>query len=568
MLAGSMARDDDGRRKPKGTLALDITDMDLEGGDPPPKASRSRSAGGGGGGGRSGKSRDKGRSFGRAADDEPPRRPGGGGGGGGGGGKAAGTLALDISQMDLDDEPVGRSTSRPGGSGQKWGVDDEPRGRSSRGSRGSGGGGRQVEQWEDDPDRYDDPRSDAPGRPTRPASAISDEDLARATADARAGGGGGAAGDDATRAIGQFELPNEPPRPSARLTVQAGEAGQPIHTLDKDVIQVGREVDNDVVLLDSKASRYHFELRRRGSSFELRDLESGNGTHVNGHKVSRVTLTEGAVIRVGATELVFDLVAKSIEGPKGGISSAATEAAEAPPAPDAPPAADAAAEAAAGGADHGDAEDSGFPLPMGLMVGLGAVGLLGFVFVVLLLIFVVTGDDAGSGTSNAGGSSAGDFDEGDGDLSDDLPPDVLVGPALSRADKAFGAGDWFTARAHLVVVQSVAPGNKRAKEFLGRVDRALQTQDTPALRVMFEPPRPKRGKPLAIRVRVEQPMQEVRATFMGERLILRPSPNVPREYVAEMKLPKKVKKGEKELDVELTDMQDAHFEFARRVVVR
>ncbi len=557
MLCDSMARDDDGRRKPKGTLALDISQLDLDGDDPPPKAGRRKSEGGssgrggsgrGGGGRGSGGRGTSGRGGSGRGDRHPDDEPRRGGGG------AKGTAALDISQMDLDDHMPAWGASRPGGSGAAWGGDEPARSGGSSKPRG----GRQVEDWRDDepPDSYRDPRSEGASRPTRPSAGITDEELEQASAAA-------AKGDDATRAIGQFDMGAEPPRPSARLTVKAGDTGQPVHTLDKDTIKVGREVDNDVVLLDAQASRYHFELRRRGSSFELKDMESGNGTLVNGHGVSRVTLTEGAVIRVGDTELMFDLVAPGSARPKGGLSSAATEAAPAPPAP-------VAARAATSEETEGpeEDEDSGFPLPIGMIIALGAVGLLGFVFVSLLLVFMLTGDGdkPKKGSKSIAISTSGAA--GDGKVADELPPNVLVGPALSRADKAFGAGKWFTARRHLLVAKYVAPGNKRAKEFMGRVDRALQTQDTPALRVSFDPERPKRGKPLTVRVRLEQPVRELRASFMGERFLLRPSTSVPREYVGELTLPKRVKKGEKELDVELTDLQDTKFEFARRIRVK
>ncbi len=125
-----------------------------------------------------------------------------------------------------------------------------------------------------------------------------------------------------------------------------------------------------------------------------------------------------------------------------------------------------------------------------------------------------------------------------------------------------------TARGHVQVVLTVDPGNKRAKQFLGRVDRALQTEDSSALRVTFDPSTAKRGKPLAIRVRLELPARELRATFMGRPVELTLSPDVPREYVGEVVLPKKMKKGEQELDVEITDFLEGRFEFARRVNVR
>ena len=49
-----------------------------------------------------------------------------------------------------------------------------------------------------------------------------------------------------------------------------------------DLISVGRMVDNDIVVDDPFASRYHAQIRRRGSETLLFDAGSSRGTKVNG----------------------------------------------------------------------------------------------------------------------------------------------------------------------------------------------------------------------------------------------------------------------------------------------
>ena len=49
-----------------------------------------------------------------------------------------------------------------------------------------------------------------------------------------------------------------------------------------EAMRAGRAHSNDVRLEDAAASREHFELRREGESYSIRDLGSRNGTVVNG----------------------------------------------------------------------------------------------------------------------------------------------------------------------------------------------------------------------------------------------------------------------------------------------
>ncbi len=68
---------------------------------------------------------------------------------------------------------------------------------------------------------------------------------------------------------------------------------------------LGRGSDVDVQLPDTGVSRRHAELRVLDGRVELHDLGSTNGTRVNGQRISAVTLTDGDLISVGASELVF-----------------------------------------------------------------------------------------------------------------------------------------------------------------------------------------------------------------------------------------------------------------------
>src|SRR4029077_13040674 len=78
-------------------------------------------------------------------------------------------------------------------------------------------------------------------------------------------------------------------------------------------VVIGRSKDCDVQLADPNASRRHAELRQEGSAYWLIDLDSTNGSSVNGHRTSRAKLDSGDVITIGSTELLFER--RLVEGP-------------------------------------------------------------------------------------------------------------------------------------------------------------------------------------------------------------------------------------------------------------
>jgi hypothetical protein len=68
--------------------------------------------------------------------------------------------------------------------------------------------------------------------------------------------------------------------------------------------RLGRNPDNEVQLDDARASRHHAVLQRQGSGYVLNDLNSSNGTFVNGSRVGQPTpLQPGDVIQIGQITL-------------------------------------------------------------------------------------------------------------------------------------------------------------------------------------------------------------------------------------------------------------------------
>ena len=84
-----------------------------------------------------------------------------------------------------------------------------------------------------------------------------------------------------------------------------GPDGQRTYQLTGPVTILGRGTDCDLRLVDPGVSRHHAELRAEGDQVVLVDLESTNGTFVNGQPVRRVQLADGTRITLGRTTLVF-----------------------------------------------------------------------------------------------------------------------------------------------------------------------------------------------------------------------------------------------------------------------
>jgi Protein of unknown function (DUF3662)/Inner membrane component of T3SS, cytoplasmic domain len=77
------------------------------------------------------------------------------------------------------------------------------------------------------------------------------------------------------------------------------------HELEKRRVVIGRSKDADIQVEDPNVSRRHAEIRQEGAAYWVVDLDSTNGTEVNGRNLKRAKLRAGDTITVGSTELVF-----------------------------------------------------------------------------------------------------------------------------------------------------------------------------------------------------------------------------------------------------------------------
>lgn len=92
----------------------------------------------------------------------------------------------------------------------------------------------------------------------------------------------------------------------AILLSNEGTPEEQIYALTGEVFTVGRGRDNDLQIKnDSKVSRFHCKLYRRGANYYLEDNKSSNGTMVNGELISERRLFGGEELVIGETFFRF-----------------------------------------------------------------------------------------------------------------------------------------------------------------------------------------------------------------------------------------------------------------------
>jgi len=92
----------------------------------------------------------------------------------------------------------------------------------------------------------------------------------------------------------------------AILLSNEGTPDEQIYALTGEVFTVGRGRDNDLQIKnDSKVSRFHCKLYRRGANYYLEDNKSSNGTMVNGELISERRLFGGEEVVIGETFFRF-----------------------------------------------------------------------------------------------------------------------------------------------------------------------------------------------------------------------------------------------------------------------
>lgn len=115
-------------------------------------------------------------------------------------------------------------------------------------------------------------------------------------------------------------VPEAPPEPAPRKTMRLADKKAPVVGWLVDVdgkqegqdfriregkVSLGAGTGCDVWLDNDFASELHASLRYEDGKYILTDLDSTNGTRVNGEAISRVELADGDRIQIGQTTYVF-----------------------------------------------------------------------------------------------------------------------------------------------------------------------------------------------------------------------------------------------------------------------
>jgi pSer/pThr/pTyr-binding forkhead associated (FHA) protein len=110
--------------------------------------------------------------------------------------------------------------------------------------------------------------------------------------------------------------PNEgisPSKPAAYIIVNSE-----VFRLSQGLTNIGRKLDNHIVIQDPRVSRNHAQIRMVDEQYILLDLNSTGGTTVNGTTVSKSVLYSGDSVSLAGVNLKFvqdtpRMISKSME---------------------------------------------------------------------------------------------------------------------------------------------------------------------------------------------------------------------------------------------------------------
>jgi pSer/pThr/pTyr-binding forkhead associated (FHA) protein len=120
-----------------------------------------------------------------------------------------------------------------------------------------------------------------------------------------------------------------------KIHIQSGVLEGKVIDLIEERITLGRALDNMVRLEDGTISHHHAMLLLDGGEYKLRDLNSTNGTRVNGMRIVEAKLHNGDQVRLGSVEMRFESDSRKSSQPlppsRTGVDITQVGAGSAPP---------------------------------------------------------------------------------------------------------------------------------------------------------------------------------------------------------------------------------------------
>jgi pSer/pThr/pTyr-binding forkhead associated (FHA) protein len=96
------------------------------------------------------------------------------------------------------------------------------------------------------------------------------------------------------------------------------------HELKVDKTTIGRLEDNSIHIPEQSVSSHHCEVLLKGSDIIVKDLDSTNGTYINGEKITEKVLKPGQILRLGNVEARLEVDGvPSASAPAGATPAAA-----------------------------------------------------------------------------------------------------------------------------------------------------------------------------------------------------------------------------------------------------
>ena len=117
--------------------------------------------------------------------------------------------------------------------------------------------------------------------------------------------------EDSSLPIGQIAVASQTQNVEVQWTPVVDVAGQRF-MLTKARTIVGRDPSADIQVDDKGMSRAHFEILWDGTNAGVRDLNSTNGTKLDGRPLKESGIKSESVIAAGHSEFVFRVIAKTV----------------------------------------------------------------------------------------------------------------------------------------------------------------------------------------------------------------------------------------------------------------
>ncbi len=87
------------------------------------------------------------------------------------------------------------------------------------------------------------------------------------------------------------------------LKIQSDNGGHSRVSVSQFPVTIGREEGNQICIPDDQISRFHLRIKRRGKLLIVEDLDSRNGTFLNGDRIVNAVVRTGDKIHIGSTEI-------------------------------------------------------------------------------------------------------------------------------------------------------------------------------------------------------------------------------------------------------------------------